>query len=117
MSGFYDEDYGIREGDDPMDELDRDQHDFPDDAESCLDVRSEHYAGRDYDSAMDECPIDGVGFADPGGNSALRAETRNNPRNLPCPDCGRKNMLTPIDKQRGYCCDRCANRKEMGMDF
>ena len=31
--------------------------------------------------------IDGVGFADPGGRSALRAATRNNPRNLPCPTC------------------------------
>jgi len=38
--------------------------------------------------------IDGVGFANPGGRSALRAATRSNPRNLPCPTCGRKNMLT-----------------------
>ena len=58
--------------------------------------------------------IDGVGFADPGGNSALRAATEDNPRNLPCPTCGRENMLTPIDKARGYCCDICADAAERG---
>jgi hypothetical protein len=52
--------------------------------------------------------IDGVGFAHPGGDSALRAETPDNPRNLPCPTCGRANMLTPIDVQHGYQCDNCA---------
>jgi len=56
--------------------------------------------------------IDGVGFANPGGRSALRAATRSNPRNLPCPTCGRKNMLTPADKRRGYQCDRCADADE-----
>lgn len=60
--------------------------------------------------------IDGVGFADPGGRSALRAATRSNPRNRPCPTCGRKNVLTPIDVQRGYQCDRCADRAERGID-
>lgn len=58
--------------------------------------------------------IDGVGFADPGGNSALRAATKSNPRNLPCPNCGRENVLTPIDRQRGYQCDTCADQMEMG---
>jgi hypothetical protein len=58
--------------------------------------------------------IDGVGFADPGGVSALRAATPNNPRNLPCPTCGRENMLTPIDVHRGYQCDICANEAERG---
>ncbi len=53
-------------------------------------------------------------FADPGGNSALRAETRGNPRNLPCPTCCRPNMLTPADKRRGYQCDICADETEMG---
>jgi hypothetical protein len=64
-------------------------------------------------------PIDGVGFADPGGRSALRAETEDNPRNLPCPNCGTPNVLTPIDRQRGYQCDRCADRAEgrMGGDY
>lgn len=61
--------------------------------------------------------IDGVGFANPGGNSALRAATKSNPRNLPCPTCGRKNMLTPIDKSHGYQCDICADRKERGGDY
>ena len=63
---------------------------------------------RDYD---DE-PIDGVGFADPGGRSALRAATRRNPRNLPCPTCHEPNRLTPLDRARGYQCDACADRAE-----
>ena len=58
--------------------------------------------------------IDGVGFADPGGESALRAATRDNPRNLPCRQCGRENMLTAIDREHGYCCDFCARENEMG---
>lgn len=61
--------------------------------------------------------IDGVGFADPGGNSALRAATKNNPRNLPCPTCGWPNRLTPIDRARGYQCDSCADAQERGMDI
>lgn len=56
--------------------------------------------------------IDGVGFADPGGHSALRAATRNNPRNLPCPTCEAPNRLTPADVARGYQCDRCADAAE-----
>lgn len=64
----------------------------------------------DYDDDL----IDGVGFADPGGRSALRAATKDNPRDLPCPDCGEPNRLTRIDRLRGYCCDECADRKEMG---
>ncbi len=61
--------------------------------------------------------IDGVGFKDPGGRSALRAATKNNPRNLPCPNCGAKNVLTPLDRARGYQCDRCADRAEAGLDY
>lgn len=53
-------------------------------------------------------------FADPGGRSALRASSRTNPRNKPCPQCGRKNMLTPADVARHYCCDRCADQNEGG---
>jgi hypothetical protein len=67
------------------------------------------YEPEDYDL------IDGVGFADPGGRSALRAATRNNPRDQPCPTCGRKNVLTRIDRQRGYQCDSCADRAEGRM--
>jgi len=58
--------------------------------------------------------IDGIGFADPGGESALRAATKDNPRNLPCPNCGEPNRLTPIDRRRGYQCDACANQLERG---
>jgi hypothetical protein len=68
---------------------------------------------REYDDPEDE-PIDGVGFADPGGNSALRTATRDNPRNLPCPTCKEPNRLTPIDVARHYCCNRCADQKERG---
>ncbi len=69
----------------------------------------ERYAGEPDD--------DGEGretFADPGGTSALRAATKSNPRNLPCPTCGAKNRLTPADRARGYQCDRCADRDERG---
>lgn len=49
-------------------------------------------------------------FAGPG--SALRAASKRNPRNLPCPNCGAKNRLTPADRARGYQCDRCADQAE-----
>ena len=55
---------------------------------------------------------DGTYFADPGGNSALRASSRQNPRNLPCPTCEAPNRLTPADRARGYQCDQCADRDE-----
>ena len=58
--------------------------------------------------------IDGVGFADPGGRSALRAATKKNPRRFPCPTCGRKQVLTAIDVQCGYQCDNCADQAERG---
>jgi len=44
--------------------------------------------------------------------SALRASSKHNPRNLPCPTCGCKNRLTPADRAKGYQCDTCANRNE-----
>ena len=53
-------------------------------------------------------------FADPGGNSALRASSRRNPRNLPCPTCREPNRLTPADRAQGYQCDTCADQAEMG---
>ena len=53
-------------------------------------------------------------FADPGGNSALRAATKSNPRNLPCPSCKSPNRLTPEDQRHGYQCDSCADRAEGG---
>ena len=51
-------------------------------------------------------------FADPGGRSALRASSKRNPRNLPCPTCKQPNRLTPADKRNGYQCDACADRLE-----
>jgi hypothetical protein len=73
----------------------------------------------DYDDYEDdgrerEDEEDGISFADPGGNSALRAATATNPRNLPCPNCEQPNKLTPADKARGYQCDACADRDERG---
>lgn len=58
---------------------------------------------------------DGTRFAEPGGESALRAATKNNPRNRPCPTCGAKNVLTPADVRREYQCNRCADRDERGF--
>ena len=51
-------------------------------------------------------------FADPGGRSALRAATKRNPRNRPCPNCKAPNRLTPKDVALGYQCDACADRDE-----
>lgn len=71
----------------------------------------DEYDGRDYY----DCEYDNdLEFADPGGNSALRAETPDNPRNLPCPTCGEPNRLTPKDKRLGYQCDACADQLERG---
>lgn len=56
-------------------------------------------------------------FMDPGGRSALRAASPSNPRNLPCPNCGMPNRLTPEDKRLGYQCDECADRAERGIDW
>lgn len=64
-----------------------------------------------HDQDFDE---DRSQFADPGGRSALRAATARNPRNLPCPNCGEEDRLTPEDKARGYRCDACADRAERG---
>lgn len=104
----------------------------PDDAfERIIDGMNCNFCGEEcadyYDQAMEDAwradldhdrndpdayLIDGVGFADPGGRSALRAETPDNPRDQPCPTCGTPNALTRIDKQHGYQCDRCADIDE-----
>jgi len=68
------------------------------------------YEPRGYDEDL----IDGVGFAHPGGQSALRRATRGNPRNLPCPTCGEPDRLTPLDVARHYQCDACADQAERG---
>jgi hypothetical protein len=65
----------------------------------------------DYEFDGDTCD-----FADPGGRSALRAAGPGNRRNLPCPNCGAKNRLTPKDRALGYQCDSCADRAEQGWD-
>lgn len=72
------------------------------------------YNSDDYDPFDDGDAGDGTRFADPGGRSALRAAHKGNRRNLPCPNCGDKNVLTPADRARGYQCDRCANALEQG---
>lgn len=81
--------------------------------------REDDFVPIDHDPYGDDYLIDGVGFADPGGRSSLRAETESNPRDQRCPTCGRENVLTRIDRQRGYQCDRCADRAEgrMGGDY
>jgi len=64
-----------------------------------------------YDDYIND---DRMEFADPGGNSALRAASARNPRNLPCPTCGTANRLTPADRDLGYQCDTCADEAERG---
>jgi hypothetical protein len=64
----------------------------------------------------DDYDFDRSEFADPHGRSALRAASKQNPRNLPCPTCGEANRLTPADKARGYQCNECADKLERGFD-
>lgn len=51
-------------------------------------------------------------FAAPGTKSALRAASRSNPRDKPCPTCKKPNKLTAKDVALGYQCDGCADRDE-----
>jgi hypothetical protein len=81
--------------------------------EGCNEDMTEEYYD-DHECDDDSYLIDGIGFADPGGRSALRAETEDNPRNLPCPTCGTENVLTPADRAAGYQCDSCADQAEGG---
>ncbi len=67
------------------------------------------YDYADYPDDADDCD-----FADPGGNSALRAASASNPRNLACPTCRAPNRLTLRDAALGYQCDPCADRAEFG---
>jgi hypothetical protein len=48
-------------------------------------------------------------FAHPGGVSALRAATPDNPRIHPCPTCKTPNALTAKDVALHYQCDRCSD--------
>lgn len=68
----------------------------------------------DHDHNDGETLADGTSFAHPGGRSALRASSKRNPRNLPCPTCGAPDRLTRADRARGYQCDACAGRDEGG---
>lgn len=82
--------------------------------QECGDSWEDEEPERDYPDPLDGDLIDGVGFADPGGHSALRAATHDNPRDQPCPTCGMENVLTRLDVRRGYQCDRCADAVERG---
>lgn len=62
--------------------------------------------------AKGEVKPDRLNFANPGGNSALRAAGPGNPRIHPCPTCCEPNVLTPQDVARGYQCDSCADSLE-----
>lgn len=75
-------------------------------------TNDEDFEDEDFDEFDGTVPIDDVGFEDPGGHSALRRATPNNPRNLPCPTCKQPNKLTPLDVRAGYQCDDCADRDE-----
>lgn len=68
------------------------------------------------DHGDDDDDFDRIEFADPGGNSALRAATASDPRDRPCPTCETPNRLTRADEAQGYQCDRCADRQERGFD-
>ena len=57
---------------------------------------------------------DRLAFATPGGRSALRAATVDDPRDQPCPTCKQPNRLTRADRRQGYQCDRCADSLEGG---
>ena len=72
-----------------------------------------YFNEEDYMSDSDEEREDRFAtFESPYGNSALRKETKGNPRNLTCPTCKEPNKLTPKDKSLGYQCDDCADRDE-----
>ena len=71
-----------------------------------------NYQYEDYDCDYDRS--DRSDFADRGGVLALRRASKLNPRNLPCPTCGRPNKLTPAYQERGYQCNSCAARDELG---
>ena len=67
------------------------------------------------DRGDDDEDFDGrIHFADPGGNSALRAATKSDPRSHPCPSCDAPNRLTGRDVSLGYQCDACADQAERG---
>lgn len=96
-----------------------DYDDMCDDDDDCDDddYNDDDDGPMSYPQEGDDYMVDGVGFADPGGRSALRAATKSKPRNLPCPTCNRPNMLTPADRRQGYQCDICADADEGGYGY
>lgn len=79
--------------------------------------------GSEFEDDYDPDDPDGErdDFAEPGGRSALRAASRDDPRDLPCPTCERPNRLTRRDRSLGYQCNSCADRAEgrpvIGEDY
>ena len=73
------------------------------------DEPSEDYED-DYLDYPDEDSYDE--FEQPGGHSALRKATADNPRIHSCPQCGQEDMLTAKDVALHYICDDCADRAE-----
>ena len=62
----------------------------------------------------DDYEDDSIEFADPGGDSALRASSSTNPRVYNCPTCNGPNLLTAQDMFQGYQCNACAYAIERG---
>jgi len=75
-----------------------------------------YYDDNEYDE-FDGDYLDRVEFADPGGNSSLRASGPNNPRDCDCPTCGAHNVLTREDRRRHYQCNDCADQAEGGFGY
>lgn len=84
----------------------RDHDEYYEDDSDCDEEEEQDFSSEEEEDLSD--------FADPGGESALRAATSDNPRNLPCPTCKRPDLLTPKDRQLGYQCDGCARQDEIG---
>jgi hypothetical protein len=73
---------------------------------------NEWIAGKNYDKPYKHSKHWRSEFADPGGNSSLRAASKSNPRNKPCPTCKEPNKLTAKDVAQKYQCNDCADRDE-----
>lgn len=71
----------------------------------------------EYSDDQNDANYSCVQFANPGSNSALRASSAKNPRNLPCPTCGESDKLTPADHALGYQCDACADAVEFRYGY
>jgi len=94
-----------------------DEEDFVDfDMDDLEDAEDEGEDDDIFDGDGDDF-VERYAFAEPGGNSALRASSPSNPRNLPCPTCETPSVLTPADVRRGYQCDRCADYAEYGRGY